>query len=274
MNHLWDKDRYSAKIEFIIDNFIREYDITKANISVLRDANVLSEEQYMYFMSAPKMEREVAIGKMQGSNTKITEILKSGIKNAKRVFMESNDIQDSEILYIRNDAIAVIGSRPIMNLQITDRVAFRESARYSSFYKFNYIDLLYLYDVVENKEHLDIKGLGDSGVSLHKDFMIDFLCELFYSAQNEGAERALNILSNVHEQYIKLEMPAGYYREFNPQSKFKLSKQFSMVSSLYLDNINEHYKQYLDISFNEYMLRHFSRIYSSIYFNKAGSQWN
>ena len=100
MNHLWDKDRYSAKIEFIIDNFIREYDITKANISVLRDANVLSEEQYMYFMSAPKMEREVAIGKMQGSNTKITEILKSGIKNAKRVFMESNGIQDSEILYI------------------------------------------------------------------------------------------------------------------------------------------------------------------------------
>ena len=45
MNHLWDKDRYSAKIEFIIDNFIREYDITKANISVLRDANVLSEER-------------------------------------------------------------------------------------------------------------------------------------------------------------------------------------------------------------------------------------
>lgn len=268
MSHLWEKSRYSSKIEFIIDNIIREYDISKANISILRDANVLTEDQYQYYLTAPRMERQVAIGKLQGSNTKVTEILKSGITNARRVFMESNGIQDDEILYIRNDAIAIIGSRGISNTQVSNRVKFRESARFNSFYRFNYIDMLYSYDVVTNSESLCIKGLGDSGVELHKDFMIDFLSELFYTVQTRGIEEAISILASVHKQYISMEMPIGYYREFNPQSGYRLKSYMSMASTLYLQDASEFHKKYIDISYNESMIRHFNRIFSSIYFNK------
>ena len=45
------------------------------------------------------------------------------IANAKKIFMESNGIQDSDILYIRNDAIAIIGNKFIGQLDITNLYA-------------------------------------------------------------------------------------------------------------------------------------------------------
>lgn len=265
---LWQKPQYKSKIEYIIDNPIREFDISKANISILRDANVLSEEQYQYFLTCPRMERQIFIGKLQGSNPEVTTALKSGIANAKKVFMESNGIQDSDILYIRNDAIAIIGNKFIGQLDITNRVRFRESAVYSSFYRVNAVDMLYYYNPVSKVEKLDLKGLSDESVALHKEFMLDFLCELFYRAQMEGVKSAMEILQGLYKQYNARELPIGYYRELTSQSYYKLDSSMAMYSSLYIDNAIEYHKKMLDISYNESVLRHFSRIYSSIYFNK------
>lgn len=264
---LWQKVNYSARIEYIIDTTIREFDISKANISILRDANVLTEDIYQYLLNAPRMERQVYIGKLQGSNTEVTNILKNGILNAKKIFMESNGIQDSEVLYIRNDAIAIIGNRYINNLRISDRVSFRESAIYSSFYKFNTIDLLYYFNPVTNTEVLDVKGLGKAGTDVHKSYMLDFLCELFYRAQMEGVKQAIPILQSFHSRYINRDLEVGYYRELNPQSYFKLDSRMAMYSSLYMDHAFEGHKRLLDISYNDNLLRHFIKIYSSIYFN-------
>lgn len=266
---LWKQHTYISPTEFVIGTLIREFDISKANISVLRDANVLSEEQYQYYLHCDRMERQIAIGKLQGANPEVVDILKDGILNAKRIFMEANNICDSEILYIRNDAICIVGDRYIPILQITDRVAFRESARYTSFYRFGNIHLLYSYDIINQKENIDVKGLGDgynSAFSLHKNFMIDFLSELFYTAQVEGIQNAIKLLSTVHQDYITMKMDIGYYREFNHSSNYRLKSDFSANSTLYLREATEWHKQFLDISFNESLLRHFQKIFASIIF--------
>ena len=263
---LWKKINYASKIEYIVDSTIREFDISKANISILRDANCISEDEYQYFLHCPRMERQIAIGKLQGSNPELTNVIKSGIINAKRIFMESNSIDDSEVLYIRNDAIAIISAKAIKRLSITDRVSFRESARYSSFYKFNAISLLYNYDPVTNSESLDVKGLGESGTEAHKNYMLEFLCELFYCAQMEGIQQAIMLLQTVHKNYLNRELSIEYYRELNPGSKYKLDSSMSMYSSLYMDHATEYHKRFLDISYNDALLRHFNRIFASIYF--------
>lgn len=263
---LWEKTRYASKIDYIIDNFIREFDISKANISVLRDAGVMSENDYQYFLNAPRMERQIAIGKLQGGNTEASEILKNGIRNARKVFMEANSIDDSDILYIRNDAIAVIGPKPVKYLDISEHVHFRLSATYSSFYRFKAVDYLYLYDAVLNTEVLDVKGIGDEGIQLHKNFMLEFLCELFYRAQMEGVNEAINVLQDFYIKYTDLSLPIGYYRELNSGSRFKLDDKFSMYSTLYIDTSIDCFKKYIDISYNENLLRHLNKIYSTIYF--------
>lgn len=263
---LWQKSIYISKIEFIVGGLIREFDISKANISILRDANVLSEEQYLYYLNCDRMERQIAIGKLQGANPEVVNTLKAGITNAKKVFMEANDIDDSDILYIRNDAICIIGSKYISRLQITDRVAFRENGRYSSFYRFGSISLLYLYDIVTQTEQLDIKGLGGSGEELHKNFMIDFLSELLYTAQVEGIPNAIKLLYQVHRDYLNMTMDIGYYREFNPASNYRLNGDFSGNSILYLREAIDYHKQYIDISYNDALFRHFQKIFASLMF--------
>ena len=267
MNNLWTKSSYRSEVQFLIDREIHEYDITKANISILRDANILSEEQYLYFLNAPKSERTVAIGKMQGRDSGITDVLKTGIANARKIFLESNNIPDSNILAIRNDAITYVG-RPAMVTTITDKVQFRNVGTYSSFYHINTVDYLYLYDIVSGTECLDIKGLGEESVELHKNFMLEFFSELFYSAQIEGVKSAILLLQLFYSNYVNKLLDVGYYRELNSQSMFKLDKSFSMVNSIFSDNLINSEKKYIDISFNENILRFLNRIYASIYFGK------
>lgn len=264
-SQLWRKSTYISAIEYIVGNMIREFDISKANINVLRDANVLTEEQYQYYLHCDRMERQVAIGKLQGANPEVVNILKAGIENARKVFIVDNGIIDSDILYIRNDAIAIIGSKPISRLQVSEHVAFRESGRYSSFYRFGSISMLYLYDMITGVENIDIKGLGESR-KLHEDFMIDFLTELFYRAQVEGIPSALSVLQNVHKNYIAMKLPINYYREFNSASNYRLLPVFSSYSTLYKIEATEYDKRYIDISYNDAMLRHFVKIFASIIF--------
>ena len=268
MSNLWEKDNYKASLNFIIGNQIREYDMSKANISVLRDSDAISEEQYQYFLQCPKLEREITIGKMRGENPKLTEILKEGIKQARRKFIESNNIQDVDILAIRNDAITVIGNKPIRTLQITDRVAFRLDGVYSSFYHINHLDLLYLYDPINRIESLDIKGMNSECINLHKDFMLDLLSEIFYEAQVENIAVSIGTIQNFYSRYLSLDAEVGYYRELNSGSKYRLANDFSMYSTLYLENATEYDKRYIDISYNEKVLRILNQYFSSVYFGK------
>ena len=256
---LWQKANYRSDIQFLIDTNIYEYDISKANISVLRDANILSEEEYQYYYQAPKNIREIAIGKLQGRNPEVTSILKNGITNARRIFQESNGIKDSEILAIRNDSMTIIG-RPAEFLNATDRVVFRLAGFYTSFYKINNQDYFYMYDVVNQTEDLAIKGLGDKGIELHKYYMLEFLLELFYSAQIEGVRTAITLLQMFYSNYINRLLDANYYRELNPQSMFKLlfSDQHKRLSmrDIYTDTLIDRDKRYVDIGYYESILRY------------------
>lgn len=268
MNNLWDKSNYKSKIEFLIDTPVIEYDISKANINVLRDANAISEEQYQYLYHAPKLERAITIGKLQGRDSNVTTLLKNGIENARRIFIESNNIQNYEILAIRNDAITIIG-RPAVNLDITDRVKFRLAGNYRSFYHLGTVDLFYNYDQIYKNEVLDVKGLGDLGVALHRNYILDFFAELFYSAQIEGVKAALSLLETVYSNYIKKELDIGYYREFNPRCGYKLNSDFSMCSAVYMNDATNRDKMYIDIGFNEVILRQLNRMLTSVYFKTS-----
>lgn len=268
MTDIWTKGNYKSKYQYIVDHPIREYDISKANINVLRDANAISEETYQYLYAAPKLDREVFIGKMQGRDSNITSILKDGIANARRIFIEANQITDDEILAIRNDAITVIGDKPIRQLQITDRVAFRLAGLYSSYYSVERIDYFYNCDRIKGLESLEVKGLGDGGQHLHEQYMLSFLMRLFYTAQIEGAKNAINILQSFYYNYINKNLDIQYYRELNSQSMFRYISNFSMVSTLYTEFASEYDKNIIDISYNENILRQFMRILASLYFAK------
>lgn len=269
VSNLYSKTHYRASdIQFLLDVPIREYDITKANISILRDADMISEEQYQYLYRASSQERYITIGQLQGKDTSITKCLQEGIANAKRIFVELNNVNDYDILFIRNDAITLI-NKQAQNLNVTGRVSFRLAGNYTSFYNIDgFIDLLYFFDVVTGQELLDVKGIGATGVSLHMNYMIDLLKELFYTAQILGIEEAIKLLGIVYKQYVNREMDIEYYREFNPRSQFRMNSSFSMVSTVYADYLTNYDKRYIDISQNQKVLMTLNRVFSSLYFGR------
>jgi hypothetical protein len=80
--------------------------------------------------------------------------------------------------------------------------------------------------------------------------------EALYTKVNEVYE-----LSFIYNQYINRQLESGYYREFNPESLFKLN------SRMYTDILpDEKYVSILDISYNINFMRDLFGILTSIYF--------
>lgn len=276
MTNIWEKTLYKSNIQCLIDTPIFEYDISKTNINVLRDKNIISENQYNYLYNIPKIERNIIVGVMRGKDPSITQILNQSIMEARRFFIIENNISDSEVLSIRNDSITIIG-REARNLNVTERVKFRLTGHYNSFYSLpnmriksssSLIELFYLYDPVKNIEVLDTKGLGESD-KYHREYLLDFLSELFYTIQVVSMSDAMNLLSIVYKKYINLDMDLGFYREFNTQSLFKLNSKYSLINSLYTEVVTDadKYNGNIDISYNENVLRYLNKLIASIYLN-------
>ena len=147
-------------------------------------------------------------------------------------------------------------------------MAFREAARYTSFYHVGHKDFYYYCNRVDNTEVLDIKGLSDESIELHKFYMLEFLCTLFYCAQIEFLQDAITLLSYFHDNYINRRLSIEYYRELTSESKYKLTQDMSMRWTYYLDQATEYDKFHtLDISYNEGILRKLNSMLASVYFS-------
>ena len=258
MENLWSKVNYASYMQCLIDTQIRVYDITKANISVLREVGILTQEEYVYFFNADKLEREVYIGKLQGNRPEVSKILADGIINAKRIFIESNNIDDNDILEINNDAVYLIGNKPVPIQQVTPFVYFKLAEKYTSFYKVRDIRYYYYANIIERIEYLNPKGLGKAR-SLHEAYMLDFLKVLFYTAQFQGVQEALKLLSSFYEQYTNKTLDIAYYRNLNPTSRYNI-KTFDKYASYQTDIITPQNLKLIDTSYNEKILREFNKL--------------
>ena len=261
---LYDKVNYTAGISYLSNVFIYEYDISKANINVLFMKNVIDKHTYDYLYEAPRMVRQVYVGKLC-RDTSISEILKAGIIEAKKMFFEANNIQDRDVLSIKNDAVFIIGKR----VQYTEfgLIKFVAKNVYTSFYKLANMEFYYYYSNATKEEYLDIKGISDKNLQYHEGFFLQIIKDLFYSIQVNGPEISMRMLKDVYNEYISLQLPVECYRQFNTQSEYHF--KFKCGTTGYgINNASEAHKQMLDITFNISILMEIQRILVSQYFNK------
>ena len=108
LSDLWAKINYTSDISYVNNVFIYELDISKANINILYEANIIDKNTYDYLYNAERMVRLVYVGKLQRDDPKVIKILQAGIIEAKKKLFEANSIQDFEVLAIKNDAVFMI----------------------------------------------------------------------------------------------------------------------------------------------------------------------
>lgn len=93
---LWAKDSYTIHQTYVLTSCY-EYDIKKANISILLNLRLITPELYREFYDMPdKATREIKIGLMLRDNPEMNRALSNGIYIKIKNFLYSNQ----DLLYL------------------------------------------------------------------------------------------------------------------------------------------------------------------------------
>ena len=106
-----------------------------------------------------------------------------------------------------------------------------------------------------------IVGLDPHNIELHKDYFIALIFKIMNMVSKNNIQLAMDTLRDFYRDYVNGELNIEYYREFNLQSKFKVS---SMNYIYYIDSELVDIRS-LDISYNEKVLRYISSLIWGVY---------
>lgn len=109
-------------------------------MNILTELGYFSEEQRGRLLLLPKFERNVVIGKMLKKDKNMVTALEDGFIEARYNFLSNNNIDASDVLSIKRDAIFLIGKYTV-DESISEYVKIRPKGSYTC-----YINLL-------NREH-------------------------------------------------------------------------------------------------------------------------
>lgn len=248
---LYNRMNYLADINYLIDNRIYEYDISKANISALRAMNSLTDEDYNNFLRMPKMDREIIVGKMELRDNTLYNKIKEGISLSKKAFVEQNKIDDINILRIANDSIYTYNIKESINLTVIVNnipITFVEKNKFTSFVNLN--SILVFFSQNADNWNIDVKGINQNKLIFHEKFL-SFICTIIQYLEVGQSSIAFREFNKFYNDYISFNLSKEYYREFNDSSLFRIK---GMTGYGLLD-INQVPINEIDIGYNLYLLR-------------------
>lgn len=250
---LASKDSYFAPLRYITGRIV-EYDIKSANISMLKKYGIINDEYYNYLSNLPKNIREVEIGlrirdeqQYSSDHSSITyTTISNGIKEAKRMLFDSNDIKYDEVIRIARDAVYINRQFDLQYTVFDNVIEFRKKVVADAVIKLSNSLIIFFWHN-ENGLNLDIKGLGNNEY-LHQDYMLSFIGSVLLTAERAGISDALNLISSFYKDYINRTLDIRFYRELNPDSLYKIE-----YSNYYVSLPNS--ANDIDISFNANIIR-------------------
>lgn len=256
------KDVYINKdIDYLVSTYIREYDMRKANISILLSKGLITQSEFDYYASLKN--RSVVIGLLQRDNEEIKRELNNGFREYRQKFFEANNIQDHEVLAIRKDAIFLISKEA--RTTTFDYVNFVNKNTYTSFYRIFGYEYYYMCDRIRMTEQFDVKGISDKVLPVHENYFCELLKCVFEAAEL-NIQDAMGILSGFLSDYMQFKVEPGFYREFNDMSTYRVNSPFFMgynLTELYNFNPNM-----IDISYNRRIMELILSYYMKILMNK------
>lgn len=260
---IYDTYYLNKDIKYMISRYIYEYDMSKANISVLYAGGIINKDEYNYYYNLPKSKREVEIG-IRRKDREFDKTLSSLIQEYRIRFIKENNIPDEKILSIKNDALFIIDKEPSIT-KFDNVVEFVQKNKYTSYYNLNNLEIYYSNDSLNEIITFDVKGISDNKLNLHLDYFIDFLYNTFEYFESKDKDTVLRYIDNFYNKYIRRELDIGYYREFNSSSEYSLYSKskffkFQIIDPKLIDKIN--------ISCNQSIIRDLYSIAASEILNK------
>lgn len=254
MTRLWEYQNYNAPIEYLFDVHIVEYDISKANISILRDADRISQEEYDYLFQADRSTRQVEIGLKIRRDKSLQEVLNIGLENARRALSDRLNVEDQNVLHIIKDAMFLIfpmGTATPMEIQISDHVRFTVRGIYSNYLRLNrLVHVYHTYNIMTGMiDSFRIRGIGEEMQAKHRDYFTSMIIDILNARQANGFKAAYDVCHKHYMALVNRTCNVECAREFNAQSLFSLKFE-SQFSSFKADYLSENTITMVDPSYN------------------------
>lgn len=264
---LASRTNYFCNSRFISGN-IMEYDLRAANISMLRDQNLITDDYYSYLLHVDKGYREKIIGlqirnEMESSGQKDPLIgsptykaIHDGIINAKLQLFDSNNIQLNEVIRIANDAVYVNRLTPLEVTKFGEYIEFKKKMTAETAIKLGQVVIFYYTNY--NGLNIEIKGIGDGKDILHQDYFLSFIGSVLLTYERAGTIDAIHLIEDFYKDYVDRNLPKEFYRELNSRSLYRIKN-----SGYFLEDIND--MNLIDISYNGNIIRELWTILLSKY---------
>lgn len=244
VSSLYEKHNYLNKnISYIINQEIIEYDIQSAGFNLIKYFKLVTNDKIQYLESLPRQHRQIQIGLYQKEDRTLIRRLNDAFKAARKLFFEANHIEDDDVISIKKDAI-IMGRR--CNKEKFDNISFREKNEYSSYYYLN------KYEFYFNAYGVDVKGINDKLLLLHRDYMLDFLYNFFKMNETSPRKSVIRMIKDFSFYYKEQKLPIDYYRQLDSNSLFMLKQKYrnEMVGVKFIDDITKietgyNYMQYV-----------------------------
>lgn len=235
-----------------ISGRITEYDMKSANISVMRDTELISQESYLQLAAMPKIAREREVGLMEKADPTLYTSIAQGIKNAKLDLASFNQLVPEQIVRVANDAVYINSLVDLSHTKFGEFIEFRPKNIYNVYVNLNGKLIFCRFDP-DGNIHIDTKCIGKNDI-LHRDYMIYTIMSTITLLERSGVQDAIDYLYEICEAYLNLKLPVGYYREFNIESLFR-GKYIVAGSQPCFTAVYEDNKADLDINYNYTILR-------------------
>ena len=260
MNELYKRTLYTIKAKWFIHE-IFEYDISKANISILLQYGYISPAEYNMYAQMNRMQRQISIGRLQ-KNPEYKNAIANGFENARKELIVQNSINEEDIVSIKKDAMYVL-----RRLQVTDfgHIHFTLRGTYTIFINCMGLEIYFYYDELTDNYDIQVKGISDELLPLHEAFM-SVICEALRMVQKGDIKSAIEYIATIRTKYFNGELPVEYYREFNRTSVYKLSGCNYGVMDL--SEAEKRHLTCIDMTYNNTFLMEFHRILMEMMFTR------
>lgn len=243
MSTLCTRVTYRSEEELIC-NRITEYDISRANVTMMVRAGILSNNQLKIILDGSDHARKVLIGKLERRIPDLKKIISAGIADAKFYLFLTNQICTDEIQAIRNDAVFIIGRR----LRHTEfgNIKFREKRVYGSYMRLDNLDIYRGKDGA-----VDIKGINDAILSNpdHQAGMLSILSEVMRLLEIDDRSGLSRYLIDTANAYKERRLPVECYRELGPANVYRTNIELG-DHGLNFDHLGENQRDLINPIYN------------------------
>lgn len=227
---------FNEKIPYIFHGNIVEWDMEKASLSVCEKFGLLSKDEIARMKALPKLEREKQMGLHQRGNKEFSDHLLSGIREVRRKFLEVNELDESNILSLHNDAI-IFNSRKRIISEI-EGINFHHDNTWDAYIRYDRLEIFYKHDELGNGI-LEFKNVGKDKSQEHTFGLNKYLIKVigFIEAYDKNVIKYMN---KFQQQYIQDKLPEYYYSAFGKVGNFKTTnfELFALIANIVIREVN------------------------------------